>query len=177
VTQLAENGSLFYRYGAAFLEMVNQRLKRDHATDLIAILKAWYAASHGKSVTTEQFRDFLIAQTGDGAWSKLFDEWVYVTPCPTLELRDYAFAAGQLELEVHRTGGADQDLPSIEIVLGGAAQQIVEIALPTGVNETSVSVPMASAPTSISIDPSGFYVLRLTTDAGWTGPVVQNTLP
>ena len=80
-------------------------------------------------------------------------------------------------MEVRRTGGADQDLPSIELVLGGAPQQTVEIALPKGVNVAKVVVPLANAPASITVDPKGFYVLRLTTEAGWAGPAVHNTLP
>ncbi len=174
VAQLSSNGQLFYRYGAAFLEMVNQRLQRDFSTDLVAILKSWYAASHGKSVTTEQFRDFLISQTASPVWSKLFDEWVYVTPCPTLELGSYSFAGGELSFEVRRIGGADQDLPDVEVVADG---QSTSVALAKGQSVTTAHLSLSTAPASISIDPKGFYILRLATEAGWAGPAVSNTLP
>ncbi|HMR05991.1 MAG TPA: M1 family aminopeptidase [Polyangiaceae bacterium] len=176
-TQLSENGLFFYRYGAAFLEMVHQRLQRDHSTTLTVILKQWFAAQHGKPVTTEQFRDFLVAQTNSSSWNTLFDEWVYATPCPTIELSNYTSSAGQVSFELHRTAGAGQGLSDVGVTLVGTPSVLATASLPKGVNSATVSVSMSGAPSAIVVDPDGFYVLRLKTAAGWSGPSVANSVP
>ena len=177
-TQLGENGVFFYRYGAAFLEMVNRRLERDHQTSLTAVLKKWFAQKQRKLVTTEQFRDFLATEAGPATdWVKLFEQWVYATPCPTLELSNFSFAAGLASFDIERTGGLGQDLTDVELEISPSTQPAQSLALPKGVNKVSVSVPSKTAPTAIAVDPKGFYVLRLRTAPGWSGPSVQNTLP
>lgn len=178
VDQLQNNGLFFYRYGAAFLEMVHQRLVRDYDTDLPALLSIWHEEQHGQAVTTEQFRDFLIARTGDTAtWTELFDQWVYATPCPTLEITDYAYTPGQATFEVNRTGGAGQDLSELEVAVASVPPVTVTVPLPAGSDTAIATLPVPNEPTAIAIDPEGLYIIRLDVAPGWAGPTVGNTLP
>jgi hypothetical protein len=152
--------------------MVHQRLMRDHGSDLPALLSAWYAAHSGQAVTTEQFRDFLISETNSPEWHALFDQWVYTTPCPTLELAGYGWAAGQVSFELRRVDGADQDLDSIDIVVGSNPPVTTSVSLPHSSDPVQVVLTLPSAPSTIAVDPDGFYILKLTTAQGWLGPEV-----
>ncbi len=166
------NMSLFYVYGACFLEMVDQRLQRDFSTDLNTLLAAWYDARRLDQVTTEEFLAFLQAQTGDIAtWQDLFDEWVYVTPAPTLELSDYQYAAGVASFTVNRADGAGQGMPGLEIVLeSGSDRTSTSVDLPEGTDTAVASVAVPAEPDRIVLDPDIFYIFRVRTEAGWAGP-------
>ncbi len=178
MTQVANNLLFFYYYGAAFLEMVDQRLQRDFETDLVQILQAWYAGYGGALATTEDLLALLAEQTGDSAtWDQLFAEWVYVGPAPTLEIGDYGFAEGQATLTVSRTGGADQDLPDLEVVFVQGGESVSSAAaLPAGVDVVTVQGVTGEAPDAIVIDPQGLYILRLDTAPGFDGPSVGRSL-
>jgi aminopeptidase N len=175
VAQIGNNLLFFYAYGAAFLEMVDQRLRRGHDTDLVALLARWHARHTASAVTTEMFRDFLIEETGDAGWTELFEQWVYATPAPMLEASDYTFAGGTASFRLRRDAAAGQDLPAIEVIfVSGGTRHPVTVALGPTDSEVTVTTPMASPPTSIEIDPTGLYILGLRTAAGWTGPAVTN---
>jgi hypothetical protein len=177
-TQVQNNLLFFYRYGAAFLEMIDQRLRRDHGTDLLPLLQAWYAEHTGGAVTTEAFRDFVVARTGDDRFGRLFEEWATRGPAPTIELGGYSYEAGVVRFTVRRTGGADQDLGDLEVAVDlGTEVHRLTAALPSGTDAVTLDVELDSAPSVIAVDPLGFYVLRLQTEAGWSGPGVQNVLP
>lgn len=173
-TEHAPNLLFFYRYGAAFLEMINQRLIRDGKGDLVPVLRRWFAAKSGKAVTTEEFRDFL----GGGAWQELFDQWAQRGPCPTLELGAYAYSAGVATLTVRRTDGADQLLDEVEVaVAAGGSAYSTKVAVPTSAAAVSVSIPVPTAPTAVAVDPKGLYILRLRGAPTWNGPKFANALP
>ena len=172
--QIAGNLLFFYRYGAAFLEMIDQRLRRGFGTDLIAILRAFYGGVSGEAITTESFRDYLGARTGASAtWNALFDEWVYRVPAPALELGNFVYADGRVSVEVRRMGGADQDLSSLELVfLAGGAAHRATVTLPSATASAVASVDLPTAPARILVDPDRLYILSATTEPGWAGPTV-----
>lgn len=175
--QVSNNLLFFYRYGAAFLEMVDLRL-RSRGDDLVAALRDWHAATTGTAVTTDQLRELLITRSGDRAeWTRLFEAWVDQGPCPTLELGAFTYANGVAEVELRRTGGAGQDLSAVEVAfIAGGVPHTTEVSVPsTGHAVASVAIP--SAPSAIAIDPDGFYILRLRAAPGWTGPTFANALP
>ncbi len=176
--QLGNNGLFFYRYGASFLEMVDQRLQRDHNTKLITLLAKWFSQKRGALVTTEEFRDFLIAQTGASAvWTTLFDDWVFKTPCPTLELSDYQDSGTEVTMKVRRTGGANQSLMGVQIVAATNPPVSTSVSLPAGTTETVATLATTNVTSAIAVDPKGFYILRLNTASGWAGPAVTHALP
>ncbi len=168
---------LFYKYGASFLAMVDQRLQRDFATNLLEVLGDWFAERQHTSATTEEFLAFLQDATGDEAtWPALFNDWVYKTPCPTLTASGYSYASGQVSFTLKRSGG-DQDLTGLEIDFGtGGTPHPVTVDLPAGTDTVTVSAAVASEPDRIAIDPDGFFILRLRTDSSWTGPAVSLTM-
>jgi aminopeptidase N len=95
MTQVSRNLLFFYRYGAAFLEMIHRRLVRSYDTDLVTELGAWFEAHSGTRVTTEAFRDFLGERTGDAAsFDALFDQWAFRGPAPTIEVGDFVYEGG-----------------------------------------------------------------------------------
>jgi hypothetical protein len=178
--QIANNLLFFYRYGASFLEMIDRRLRRSFGTDLVQVLRSWYGEVAGEAITTESFRDYLGAQTGASEmWNALFDDWVYRVPAPTVELGSFAFADGEVSLEVRRAGGAGQDLSTLELVLldGGSAYPVT-VALPSGVDFAVATVEMPVLPSRIVVDPDWLYILSARTEPGWTGPpVAVESLP
>jgi len=170
--------NLYYVYGAAFLEMVNQRLMKDFGTDLIEALAAWFDLKHLSSTTTEEFLEFLEETTEDdaGYWSDLFDDWVYQTPCPTLEIADYDYSEGEASVSITRTAGGDQDISDLEIVfMDGTDEYSTTVELPGAQDSDVATVTMPSEPTMIAVDPDLFYILRLETGSGWTGPSIGFT--
>lgn len=174
VTQIGNNLLFFYRYGAAFLEMVDLRLRRDHATDLVAVLRLWFARAGGRSATTEEFRDFLGEQTGTPqVWNALFADWVTQVPAPTLELSDYSFANGIVSLTVRRVGGAGQDLSELPITFSGAdGEHTVTAALAAGQDTALATMNLATEPSTIRVDRDGLYILRVVGASGWSGPAI-----
>jgi hypothetical protein len=163
MSEIAGHLLFYYRYGAAFLEMIDQRLRRASDRDLTALLATWYAAHTGGAVDTEQFRDFLIAETGDSAtWTALFDQWAYRTPAPTLEIVSFEHDAGEARLGLRRVGGAGQDLSDLEIAFDTARGRVLTtVSIPAGDETVIARGAVEAAPTSISIDPDGLYVIRL----------------
>ena len=176
--QVMNNLLYFYYYGAAFLEMVDQRLQRDFATSLVPILQVWYEKFGGLPATTEDFLALLAEETGETElWGQLFDQWVYTGPAPTLELSGYAFEDGEVSLTIARTGGADQDLSTLEVgFVAGDVVVLESVALPTGTDTVMVQATIPQQPTRIVIDPDGLYILRLETETDFAGPSVERML-
>ena len=176
MTQVSNNLLFFYYYGASFLEMVDQRLRRDFDTDLVPILQLWYLDFGGTQATTEDFLALLSEETGaPETWEQLFAEWVYTGPAPTLEFRDYSFADGETSLTIARTGGADQNLAGLEVIfVHGNALVVESVSLPPGVDVVTVHSATAQPPDRIIVDPLGFYILRLETESNFAGPDVDS---
>jgi len=172
IMQWFSNMSLFYVYGATFLEMVNQRLIRDFSTDLNTVLAAWFAGNRLDEATTEEFLTFLGVATGDSTyWAPLFDDWVYVTPAPTLELGGYSYTGGVASVTVNRVDGAGQDLGGLDVIfVAGTDRYATTVDLPAGTDADTASIAMPAAPDRIVLDPSVLYVFRLVAESGWTGP-------
>ncbi len=168
---------LYYVYGAAFLEMVNQRLIRDFDTDLLVVLKAWYQAKKFQAVTTEDFLAFLIDITNDeNYWTALFADWVYQTPVPTLTVSAYDYSPPTLSFTLARTAGADQNLDSLDIVMVGLDQDVTTtVSLPSGTDQVQVTATVSAAPERIAFDPKQFYVFRLK-EKSWSGPDIGFTV-
>jgi peptidase M1-like protein len=169
---------LFYKYGGTFLEMVNQRLIRDFDTDLVLVLADWFDLKHMQAATTEDFLAFLEESTDSGPhgyWGPVFDDWVYKTPCPSIEIGDYDHTGNTVSLTVNRLAeGGDQDMPAIDIifVVGGEGfATTVDLAPGTASATASASVP--AEPERIVVDPNLFYVMRLEPESGWVGPTVS----
>jgi hypothetical protein len=174
IAQWLTNMSLFYIYGAAFLEMVHQRLVRDFATDLNTVLAAWFAHKRLEEATTEEFLAFLEDTTGDTAyWEPLFDDWVYVTPAPTLRVSDFSYSGGVANVTVNRVDGAGQGLENLDVIfVQGTDRYPTTVDLPSGTDADTASVAMPASPERIVFDPDVFYVFRLATGGGWSGPEV-----
>ena len=176
--QVSNNLLFFYYYGAAFLEMVDQRLQRDFGTGLLPILEIWYQDFGGDRATTEDLLVLLSDETGaPGTWELLFQDWVYTGPAPTLELSDYSVVDGFTTLTLTRTGGAGQDLSQLEVVFDlGDAAVLESVFLPSGLDTVTIQATMDQPPERIVVDPDGLYILRLETAPGFSGPPVERTL-
>ena len=178
MTQVANNLLFFYYYGASFLHMVDRRLARDFGTDLVTLLPAWYGAHAGEAVTTEELLAFLVDRTGAAdVWERLFAEWVYVGPAPTLEARAYTFADGEASLTLARTAGAGQDLSSLVVAFVREDEVVfAEAGLDADVEEVSARGVLTGPPDRVVIDPDGLYILRLRTASGYAGPDLARSL-
>jgi aminopeptidase N len=171
--------NLFYIYGAVFLEMVDQRLRRDFSTDLNTLLSLWYDEKRLDEATTEEFLAFLGEQTSDtSTWEALFDDWVYRTPAPTLELSDYSFTGTEASVTLTRVDGADQDMPGLEVVFAsGTDTYPTTVDLTSGTESITATATADAEPDGIIVDPGVFYILRLATAPGWSGPAVGTGTP
>ncbi len=170
---------LYYKYGAVFLAMVDSRLQRDFDTELATLLADWFAERHLSEATTEDFLAFLESATADdgGYWQALFDDWVYATPCPEIELGDYSLAGGEASATVARVDGAGQSLIGLEIVfVVDGVEHSASVDLPSGVDSAVASAAVPGEPDRIAVDPDLFYVLVLGSEDGWSGPEVGFTV-
>ncbi|MCU0664519.1 MAG: hypothetical protein MUC50_19605 [Myxococcota bacterium] len=167
---------LYYVYGAAFLEMVNQRLIRDFETDLNEALAAWFEHKRLQSATTEEFLAFLESFTLDiqqDYWKPLFDDWVYKTPVPTLSLSAFTYDGSSASVTVTKAKGGDQSLTGLEVVfVAGETLFGTTVELPAGTKSAVASVAMPVAPNRIAVDPQLFYVFKLIKAKDWTGPPI-----
>lgn len=170
--------SLFYVYGATFLEMVNQRLLRDFSTDLNTVLAGWYDEKRLQSATTEQFLTFLETETGDDTyWQPLFDDWVYQTPAPTLVVSGYEYTGTEASVTLIRVDGSGQDMPDLEVVFtSGADEHLATADLSSGTGSATATVAMGTEPDGIVLDPDINYIFRFETEADWAGPEVGFSL-
>lgn len=178
MAQVSNNLLFFYYYGAAFLEMVDQRLQQDFDTGLLPILEIWSQEYGGARAATEDLLALLSDQTGaPETWEALFSEWVYAGPAPTLELSGYSVVEGVTTLTLTRTGGAGQDLALLELAFDLGDASVLESApLPAGADTVQVQVTTEPPPERIVVDPDGLYILRLETAPGFEGPSVERTL-
>ncbi len=165
--------SVFYKYGAAFVEMLNQRLIRDFNSNGIEFAKKWFEAKEFSSVTTRDLIDFLgETYNNQEYFEKLFADWVYGKPCPKLEAVDYIYENGVAKFTLGRINKSHgmEKLPIVIVVDG--VEITKEIDFPEKSDSVVVEIPSAKEPSAIFVDPNGFFVFKLATEE-WNGPAIS----
>lgn len=173
------NLDLYYVYGAAFLQMIHARLVDRYAMTFDQMLADWYAAKRLQQTTTEQFRDFVGAYTGDpDYWNQFFDEWAYADRCPQLRLDHYSWNGSQVSFVLRRNNASLQTIDALPITIrSGAQSQTVRVSMAPGQQTVDVQVPVSSTPTNIVVDAPNSHVFSLSQQVGWTGPTPRLAAP
>ncbi|HTM51888.1 MAG TPA: M1 family aminopeptidase [Bryobacteraceae bacterium] len=150
--------TIVYEKGSWILHMLRRRMGDERFLSFLAELRRRY---QWKSVDTESFRllaaEFLPAKAADRKLESFFDQWVYSSGVPTLQMK-YTLAgkapALKLTVTLQQSGVADDfSVPvPVEIQFGRGAPPIIRV-LRTSDQPAVFTIPVRQAPTKVLLDP------------------------
>ena len=157
--------TIVYEKGAWILHMLRRRMGDERFRSFLGELRRRF---EWKSVDTESFRllaaQFLAPKSADPKLESFFDQWVYSSGVPTLQMK-YSLAGKAPALKLTVTveqSGVDEDFSvpvPVEIQFGKMAKPVTRLVR-TSSEPAVFTIPVRQAPSKVLLDPGNSVLAK-----------------